>query len=269
MKVLENGSLKYIQFDNISKTGLVRHYFSTRCGGVSEDEFCSMNLSFTRGDKRENVIENFKIMEKATGIDYNNTVMSCQTHTTNVKVVTKDDVGKGVTRDNDLYDTDALVTNEKGVAITTFSADCVPLFFLDTENKVIALAHAGWRGTVNGIATETVKTMVEKFNTNPKNIVSAIGPSIGKCCFQVDMPVVSEFMKKIEDAQRFIEKDSCEGKFKIDLWGVNAFLMEKCGIPKENIEITNLCTMCNPELFYSHRVMGNKRGSMVAVMELI
>ena len=269
MKIIENGDLKYIQFDNINKTGIVRHFFSTRCGGVSEGEFCSMNLSFTRGDKRENVIKNFEIMEKETRINYKNIVMSRQTHTTNVHIVTKDDIGKGVTVENDLENTDGLITNEKGIAITTFSADCVPLFFVDTENKVIALAHAGWRGTVNGIALETVKKMTENFGTKPENIVAAIGPSIGKCCFQVDMPVVSEFMDKIENAKRFIEKDTEEGKFKIDLWGVNAFLMEKAGILKENIEITDLCTMCNPELFYSHRVMGNARGSMVAVMELI
>lgn len=269
MKIVEKENLKYIQFDNINKTGIVRHYFSTRCGGVSENQFYSMNLSFTRGDKRENVIKNFEIMEKATGINYKNIVMSRQTHTTNVRIVTKDDIGKGVTIENDLNDTDGLITNEKGVVLTTFSADCVPLFFVDTENKVIALAHAGWRGTVNGIAVETINKMMDNFKTNPKNIIAAIGPSIGKCCFQVDMPVVSEFIEKIENAERFIKKDKEEGKFKIDLWGVNAFLMEKSGIPKQNIEITDLCTMCNPNLFYSHRVMGNERGSMVAVMELI
>lgn len=270
MKINQSRGLKYITFDNIEKTGMVRHFFSTRCGGVSKGEFESLNLSFTRGDSEENVRRNFDIICQETGIKPENIVMTRQTHTVNVRRASQDDRGKGIIRETDYSDVDGLITNDSGTALLSFSADCVPLFFIDTEKRAIGLSHAGWRGTVNGMAGVTLERMNKEFGSEAKNITAAIGPSIGRCCFQVDEPVAEEFREKWSFGNEYVFIDETQpDRYKIDLWAFNKRLMMECGVPEKNIEVTDLCTMCRPELFYSHRIMGDRRGSMVAVMELI
>ena len=269
IKLIEFNNLKYIQFDNINNTGIVNHFFSTRQGGVSKDDFYSMNLSFTRGDERENVIRNFEIMEEVTKINYKNIVMCKQSHSNNVYIVKESDVGSGVLKESNINNIDALITNIKNIPISIFSADCVPIYFVDKIKHIIAVAHSGWRGTLNSISKNVIETMIENFEVNPKDIVCAIGPSIGKCCFQVGKEVIEEFRKKFVNIDDYIFIDKDFNKYKLDLWSINSDIIESCGVLKKNIEIANLCTMCNSELFYSHRLMGNNRGSMIAVIELI
>ncbi len=194
-------------------------------------------------------------------------VTSQQSYTTNVKRVTAADAGQGVWKERCYADVDGLITDEKGIPLVIFGADCVPVFLLDRRHKAIGMAHCGWKGTGERMAEKTLKAMMQAFGTEPKDVAAAVGPSIGKCCFQVDAPVVELFEKNIPFAREIIFDDpSEEGKYKIDLWETNRRLLADMGV--EDIEVAGLCTMCDQERFYSHRGMGEKRGVMAGVMEL-
>jgi len=263
MKLNDKNGVKYFTFENIEETGFVNHAFSTRVGGTSTGFFESMNLIFSSGDKKEIVEENFKIFCNTCEMDYKKIVRGKQIHDNKVKIVTKDDVC-GFERN--LHGFDGYITNSSDVVLVTFHADCAPLFFVDVKNKAIGLAHSGWKGTAKKIGKSVVEAMADTFGSNPKDIVAAIGPSIGKCCFQVDKPVVEVFEKTMDFAEKYIYDDNEQGKYKLDLWEINREIMVESGILPENIEITNRCTMCEDEIFYSHRRMGGKRGSLAAFM---
>jgi len=269
MGLMKKGDFQYVVFENLQDTGLVNHCFATRLGGVSKGVYESMNLSFTRGDNKQDILKNFHILSDALGFGYDSYVLTHQTHTTNIRHITEKERGMGVTKESDIRDTDGLVTNVKGINLVCFGADCVPLFFLDPVKEVIGVAHAGWRGTVEGIGQMMISEM-QKYGCAPKDILVAIGPSIGKCCFQVDDPVISAFREKLSFAAEIMEIDPAEeGKYKIDLWQTNAKILIGAGVQKEHIEITDLCTMCRTDLFYSHRMMGNQRGNMAGVLCLL
>ncbi len=257
-----------IQFNNIEETGLVKHCFTTRHGGVSEGYFGSMNMGFTRGEAREIVSKNYEILADAVGFTRENFTATYQTHTTNVYVVKAEDAGMGVLRERTYSDVDALITNVPNIPLVAFGADCVPIFLVDTKKKAIGMVHSGWAGTGNRMAEVALKAMMAEFGTEPKDVVAAIGPSIGKCCFQVDAPVVDLFRKNIAFADEIIFDDPTEeGKYKIDLWECNRRFLVDLGVT--NIEISGLCTMCDTERFYSHRVMKNERGVMAGIMEIV
>ncbi len=262
------GDLIYFTFEKFDNTGVVSHCFSTRKGGVSTGVFSSMNLHF-RMDKPENVIENYKIICSAISVDYRNVVFSKQIHSDTIYTVSQNDNGKGLLRKSDIYDADGLITNERELVLTTFYADCVPIYFLDPVKKVIAMAHSGWRGTVKEIGAKAVLKMEKDYGCERKNILAGIGPSIKKCCFEVDYPVVQEFLKGVSFSKDFIFKDKeKEGKYKIDLQGIIERTLILAGVSKENIENAGICTKCNHELFFSHRYMGNERGSLAGLIAL-
>lgn len=270
IKLRTNEGVPYLYFENIENTGFVKHGFSTRLGGVSREHLYSMNLGFKRGDDIENVYENYKRFAAALEIDYNSFVLSYQTHTTNIYKAVSADIGKGLTRDRGYTDVDGLITNEKGVTLTTFYADCVPLLFADTVNKAIGASHSGWRGTVNKMGLKTVQKMTEEYGTNPKDIVAAIGPSICQDCYEVSSDVISEFEKNFS---KEIVADIClkkeNGKFQLDLWKANKYIMLEAGVLEENISVTNICTCCNSELLYSHRASNGLRGNMGVAMQIM
>ncbi len=268
MKIERKGNLEYIIFDNLEKTEMVRHCFTTRHGGVSTEHWASMNMGLSRGEDREAVLENYRILGAAAGFSVDNYVTSQQTHTTNVRRVTAADKGKGVWFERGYTDVDGLITNEKHIPLVIFGADCVPVFLLDRKNKAIGVAHCGWMGTGKRMAEKTLQAMIEAFGTDPADVTAAIGPSIGKCCFQVDAPVVKLFKEHIPWTEEIMEDDpSEEGKFKMDLWETNRRLLAEMGVT--DIEISALCTKCDQERFYSHRGMGEKRGVMAGIMELV
>ena len=182
--IKQKNHLQYITFENLEKTNMVNHCFTTRLGGVSQGVYAQLNLSFTRGEEREKVLQNYHILCDTLGFDFNSFVLCHQTHTTNIRVVTEQDRGMGVTKQSTIKDTDALITNIPNIQLVAFSADCTPIFLLDTNKKAIAVIHAGWRGTVNGIAKKTIEKMTQTYGTNPKDIIAGIGPCIGQCCFQ-------------------------------------------------------------------------------------
>lgn len=268
MKIVKKGDLEYVTFDNLEQTGMVHHCFTTRHGGVSTEHWANMNMGLARGEAKEPVWENYRILAKAVGFTAENYVTSQQTHTTNVRRVTAADAGKGVWTERGYTDVDGLITNEKNIPLVIFGADCVPVFLLDTKQKAIGMAHCGWLGTGNRMAEKILQEMRKEFGTDPADVVAGIGPSIGRCCFQMDAPVLELFRKNIPWTEDIVEKDpSAEGKYKMDLWECNRRLLAEMGV--KNIEISGLCTKCDQMRFYSHRGMGEKRGVMAGVMELI
>lgn len=258
----------FLTFPSLSKLDFVNHAFSTRIGGVSNGEFKSMNLNFKRGDDPENVTENYKIFCKAAGFDYNTLVSSSQDHNTFVRSVTKKDCGIGIYREHDIQSVDALITNEPDVTLVTHYADCTPLFFADPEKRVIALAHAGWRGTVAKIGEITVDKMVEEYGSDPSDIIAVIGPAIGFCCYEVDTPVFEQFASFTELKPAYFTKTLGHGKYLIDLKEANRRMLLEAGLLSINITISDVCTKCNSGLLYSHRASGGKRGGLVAMMKI-
>ena len=193
MKRNRTGELEYLTFPLLEETGMVKHLFSTRLGGVSKGIYASMNLSYTRGDEREAVDENYRRIADVLGCQMEDIVCSDQTHTTNLMVAGRQDGGKGVTRSRDYHDVDGLLTDEPGIVLATFYADCVPLYFVDTKHRAIALAHSGWRGTVGRMGRCVVEKMKEVYGTDPADVVAAVGPSIGQACYVVSEYVAGAF----------------------------------------------------------------------------
>lgn len=263
---IRDNKIPVVEFDKLSETGLVKHGFSTRKGGVSEGCFSSMNLGFNRGDNEKCVRENFRIMGERLGVSCDRMVLSAQTHTTNIRIVTKEDCGKGIIREKNYTDVDGLITNEKGIMLVTFYADCVPLYFLDKKNKVIALSHSGWRGTINKMGLMTVKKMSDAYGSKPEDIIVCIGPSICSVCYEVGEDVAKQFEDAFGSTEMFYENTG--GKYQLDLWKANEVVLLEAGVLKENIENRNICTCCNSDLFFSHRKTGGKRGSLAAFLML-
>lgn len=266
MNKIEKDNLVYLTFDIFKDLDGFKHAFSSKLGGVSQSCFESLNLGFTVGDDRQNVLDNYKIFCDAVGVRPDNIVFGQQVHKTNVYHVTEKDRGKGILRKSDILEIDALITNVPNISLVTFHADCVPLYFVDPVNSVIGLAHAGWRGTVAKIGSNVIKEMQDVYGSDPNNILAGIGPSISKCCFEVDVPVYEEFAR-LECSEDCITKAGTD-KYYIDLQKVNRQILIQAGLLDKNIETSNICTKCNTDLFYSHRVMGVRRGTMIALMEI-
>lgn len=263
------GEVPYLEYPMLAETGIVKHGFSTRLGGVSKEYFSTMNLSFTRGDNEADVRENFRRITAAIGVDCENLVFSQQTHTTNVRVVKEEDRGIGFTRKLEYTDVDGLVTNVPGICLVTFYADCVPLYFVDPVKKAIGLSHSGWRGTVGKIGKVTVEMMQKEYGSDPKDIIAAVGPSICQDCYEVSEDVIEQFQKNFKEAdwpQLFYKKEN--GKYQLNLWKANELIFREAGILPEHIAVTNVCTHCNSDVLYSHRTTGNQRGNLAAFLAL-
>ena len=261
--------LCYLGFPKFEKTGLVKVAFTTRMGGVSKGQFASMNVSTTNGDDINAVRKNYEILGNAVGFDFKKTVLSKQTHTNNIRIVTINDIGKGLIAERDYDDVDGLITDIQGVTLVTQFADCTPLLFLDPVNKVIANVHSGWRGTVKEIGKRAVEIMNKQFSSKPENIIAAIGPCINKCCYEVDDPVYSEFAKcDVFNLEKVFTKKE-NGKFMLDLVEANKEILLSAGIREENIDVSDLCTHCNSHIFHSHRATAGKRGNLGAFITLL
>ena len=264
---VNTSGLIYISFPNISGREVVAA-FTTRMGGVSSGRYASMNMGFNNGDDPLKVRENYNILFNELGINPERAVLSHQTHTDNLLIVDERDVGKGIAKEKDYSDIDGLITNCKNIPLVTQFADCVPLLFYDPVQGVIAASHAGWRGTVKKIGEKTVNKMVSTFNCNPKDIKVAIGPSIGNCCYEVDDPVFTEFIKLDIPNIKTVFTPKENGKYMLNLWEANKLILTNCGIKEENICVTDLCTCCHSEYFHSHRATAGNRGNLAAVIAL-
>lgn len=265
----DKNQVPFLQYPILNDIGIVCHGVSTRLGGVSEGIFSSMNLSFTRGDITEHVQENYRRMASVVGVRPEKMVCSQQTHTTNVRIVTAEDAGKGVTRERDYTDVDGLVTNVPGICLVTFYADCVPLLFVDPVKRVIASSHSGWRGTVNKIGKVTVETMTGEYGCRPEDIIAAVGPSICQDCYEVSEDVITAFSDAFsENLHKDLFYEKGNGKYQLNLWKANEAVLLEAGIQQKNIAVTNVCTCCNPTLLFSHRASHGKRGNLAVFLAL-
>lgn len=269
-ELIEKKNIPFIQFKNISATGMVRHGFSTRLGGVSKGIFSTMNLNFKRGDDPEDVMENYRRIAGALGLSVEDMVLSDQTHTTNVRVVTEEDRGKGILRPQDYTDVDGMITNVPGLVLVTSYADCVPLYFVDPVKRAIGLSHSGWKGTVGHMGRKTVELMHEVYGCDPADIIAAIGPSICQSCYEVSQDVADAFREAFtkEQAEDMLI-DKGNGKYQLDLWKANRYVLTDSGILPDHLAVTDLCTACRPELLWSHRKTGGQRGGLSAFLQLM
>lgn len=299
----EKNGVTYLTFEGFGDDKMCYAY-STRLGGVSKGSFAEMNLSFTRGDDDGCVLENYKRMAGVLGAKAEDIVCTYQTHTTNIRQVSAADRGKGVVRERDYTDVDGLVTDERGIVLSIFAADCVPLLFYDPVHAAVGAAHAGWRGSVDNMAEKMVRAMNLLYGTDPADLQCAIGPSICADCYEVSEDVATEVRRAVAhtscvsceqaagcgfsrapaqehtmgkstghvcthtDFQKKLETvlqpGAHPGKYQLDLWALNRLLLETAGVQPERIFTTDLCTKCNPEFLFSHRAMGAQRGSLAA-----
>ena len=250
-------SLEYLIAESISAP----HCFTTRYGGVSTGSQASLNLAYGRGDSMENVEENLRILANALGFDPGNYVLTRQTHSDIVRVVTEADCA-GFCHQR-YPECDGLVTNTPGLALLVFTADCTPVLLQDSVTGAVGAAHAGWRGTASKIAAKTALAMVEAFGCDPKNIRAAIGPNIAQCCFQTDRDVPDAMTAALGDtALPFIRQAG--SKYYVNLKEINALFLRRAGV--SHIEISQACTACSHHRFWSHRVTRGERGSQGAII---
>ena len=243
----------------------VRHGFSTRLGGVSPAPWDSLNLGISRGDSDENVRENYRRFCAAVGVAPESTVFTQQTHSENIRLVTAADAGKGLFLPRDYTEVDALITDCPGLSLVVFSADCGTILLYDPVHRAIGAVHAGWRGVAAGLAAKTALKMHDAFGTEPKDLLCALGPAIGQCCFETDADVPEALQAALGDeVSPYITWDA--QKYHVDLKAINALWLRKSGVTQ--IDISTACTACEPELYWSHRKMGNARGSQVAMISL-
>lgn len=260
--------LPYLSFSSYEALPYIRHMFTTREGGVSKDIYESLNLSFTRGDDETAVLENYRRVAQALGTSIDHIVTSDQTHTTNVRPVGKEDLGKGITRPRDYKDVDGMITDQPGVLLATFYADCVPLYFVDPVHKAIGLSHSGWRGTVGRMGQATVEAMERSFGSQPKDLLCAIGPSICQDCYEVSRDVAEAFIFAFPTHEKEILQAGALGKYQLDLWKANEIVLTEAGVLKEHIDLAGRCTCCNSSILFSHRASKGKRGNLGAFLML-
>jgi len=257
----------YRAAEHLEAAGGVRHGFSTRFGGVSTGVWTSMNLGTTRGDDPDHVRENYRRFCAAIGADSASVVMSNQVHGNQVRIVTTADVKRDLYHPEE-YQADGLITDIPGLALTIFSADCIPILLYDPVRRVIAAVHAGWMGTSLGIAARAVEQMTSCYGSAGTDILAAIGPGISACCFETheDVPnVITEAMGAA--ALTYIQATEA-GKYKVDLKGLSARWLRKSGLLSEHILVDCECTRCHPEKYWSHRAHRELRGSQAAMIQL-
>lgn len=260
--------LPLLHYPILDQTGIVEHCFTTRLGGISEGVCSSLNLSFSRGDEPEAVMENYRRVAETFDKTVDAFVCTDQTHTTNVLKVGKMEKGYGVTKEKPYTDVDGLITNEPGVILSTFYADCVPLYFVDPVHKAIGLSHSGWRGTVGRMGRKTLEAMAEAYGTKPEDVYAAIGPSICQDCYEISEDVAEHFCEEFKGHGDEILINKGRGKYQLDLWKTNEIVLLEAGIKPEHLAVTNVCTCCNSEVLFSHRASQGKRGNLAAFLML-
>lgn len=257
IQTIKNGTLEYLVAEEISAP----HCFTTRYGGVSTGSQESLNLAVGRGDSEENVETNLRILAKELDFDPEKYVLTRQTHSDIVRVVTEADCSGFFHRD--YPECDGLVTNTPGVTLMVFTADCTPLLFHDPVTGAVGAAHAGWRGTAQNIGAKTVEAMVKNFGCRPEDIRAAIGPNLAQCHFETDLDVPAAMIAAYGDEVLAFIRQKGE-KYYPDLKAINALALRRAGVC--HIEISENCTWCESDRFWSHRVTRGDRGSQGAVI---
>jgi YfiH family protein len=246
--------LRLLFFENLQEYQEIRHFVSTRTGGFSNPPYGSLNLGFHVGDDPEKVMENRKRLATTVGIPLDQFTMARQIHSGDVTIVSEELRGKGCGDHEDaIAATDSMVTDVPGICLIVLVADCVPMLFFDPSRRIIGVAHAGWQGTLELVAMNTVKAMEKAFSCSPEDIIVGIGPSIGPCCYEVGPEVITQVENTFGNKRGYIANESRDGKGYFDLWKANLRQLLHVGIQRRNIEVAKICTCHNPDLFFSYR----------------
>lgn len=257
--------LLFYSFPSLSKYKEILHFITTRRDGFSENHFHDFNLASHVGDKEENVLKNRLKLAQSVNVPARSFMISQQVHGTDIIIVNqKESYYKESGAFSTLGECDAMITALKGICLLIFIADCVPLLLYDSKKKVIALVHAGWKGTVGLITQKTVYKMQSYFECRSQDIICAIGPSIGPCCYQVGDEVITMVKEVFPQGKHLIHSLSDKGKGYFNLWEANKLQLLECQIPEENIEIAGICTYCNSKLFFSSRKESGHTGRFAA-----
>ena len=256
------GTVEYLEARELSALGFVAHAFCTRRRGVSDGPFSSLNASLLVGDREEAVCRNLALVGEAFGFPRERLAMMRQVHGDLIRVINGDEPPL-----DRMPECDGLITARPGMALAVKTADCVPLFFVDRVRRVIGVAHAGWRGTALGISARMVDLLVERFSSRLEDILVALGPAIGPCCYQVDAPVRAALEER-RNAARFFQPCSENGRWLLDLSLANRLQLQERGVPDANILSADLCTACRQDLFFSHRASRGRTGRQINVLML-
>jgi YfiH family protein len=252
--------LTFFRFHNLSKEPSIKHYTSTRTGGISKDHLASLNLGYTVNDNPLLVEKNIELLAMATEIKQKCMIFPKQTNGTNIAIV------KSVT--DVYYDTDALITNIPGICIGVRTADCVPILIYEPEKKVIAAVHSGWKGTVEKISQKAIRIMIDQFGADPEKMIAGIGPSISPDVYEIGPDVIKPVKQSFVE-NLVLKSIPDSDKAFLNLWEANKLILIESGIPASNIEIAEMCTYSNPDLFYSARRDSHKTGRLATGIMMI
>ncbi len=243
--------------------------FSTRKEGFSQAPYSGLNCGLHVGDSIDTVIENRKKLAHLVGFPFDTWTCGEQVHGNQVKIVTEEEIGSGrISHKDAIKGIDGLLTDKKGVFLASFYADCVPVFFYARSKEVIGIAHAGWKGTTSRIVEQMLHTLEKNWGVLPQDVFAAIGPSIHECCYEVNNVVMDQVREVLgPDREKVIHMTS-DDKGMLNLQETNRILLEKAGVLPDHIELSQLCTGCNTDLFFSHRKEGGKTGRMIAFIGL-
>jgi len=259
--IVQRGGVKFIEAAEISALGFTTHAFLTRQGGVSEGPFAGLNVGRRMGDREGAVERNLALIGEAFAIREGRLLLMRQVHGDSIRVIDGAVPPRGETPE-----CDGMITDRPGVALGVRTADCVPLFFVDCVRRVIGAAHAGWRGTAIGMAAKMADAMEERFSSRPEDILVAVGPAIGPCCYEVDAPVFAALASRRE-AERFLIPRG-KDRWMLDLAGINRLQLLERGLPEENILAAGFCTACRRDLFFSHRASNGRTGRQLNFLML-
>ena len=255
-------TIEYLQSPLLSNCDFLEHAFCTRRGGASQDDYKSLNMSFREGDEEFRVLSNWDRLATAFDIPLEQFLVVNQVHGDAIFVI-KQHGSYFSTREELNYD--AIVTNRSNLAICIKTADCVPVFIVDKVKKVIAAVHAGWRGTTLGISAKVIRLMINQYRSEPADILAAIGPSIGHCCYEVDAATAEAFRGQ-DNSELFLQQGPKKNKWMLDLPEANRRQILETGVPESNMEVSGYCTTCNQDMFFSHRGSGGITGRQVNFM---
>ncbi|UCD94799.1 MAG: peptidoglycan editing factor PgeF [Candidatus Zixiibacteriota bacterium] len=256
-------SVKLWHFENLSEFGNIVHFVSTRKGGYSAAPYDSFNLALSSGDNPLRVIQNRELLASVLGFTADSILTSWQAHGDRVRIITKQSIESDASHQRIPKEAaDAMITNVPNICLMNLTADCAPVLCFDPEEKVIGIAHAGWRGTVKAVTANLINSFKEKLGCLPENIIAGIGPSIGPCCYEVGPEVIEEVEKNLGEG--LISEVSSDGKGYFDLREANRRQLIETGVSEKNIEIADKCTHCYPDLFFSYRHHGKKSGRIGA-----
>lgn len=209
------------------------------------DKIDFINFAITLSNIDSKSRQDMELVCKEGNFNINNLTSNIQIHSDIVNKIDENNIGQK-------KDGDALITNITNVPLLIFTADCVPIAIIDKKHKAIGLSHAGWRGTYDLIAKKTIGEMTKNYNTNPEDLVCIIGPSIGPCCYEVSQELAEKFNTNFTNSTEKLYTIE-DGKYKLDLWKVNEYIIKECGVKDENIINLKICTSCNSDKFHSYR----------------